>query len=784
MILLDQLITTTDGDLSSVQPDSVLQSSSLTGLIIIGALSVPLAILFIYLVVSRQKNKEAEESIFLNNKGKAQYNTILLLYNVLDSLPPTRKYLGRIRREFEMIAPGDGRFAKERATWITLFTWGGGILAIIGVLILKPTLYMILIVAFTVFVVSQESVNFIVNRNELELLRQFQRFLSRFRYHYLIDNTVDEAIYDSIAEVPHLMQLHARLILKVLQSNSEELDEQLLMYKNAVSNVYLKQFLAICTTTMQNGDLKVDGQSLCLTNIRDLHVDVDIELRKRKDIKANFSGASIMTVLPVYTLQIISNWGVDTIAALQSFYYGTTGTIAMLVCFAVTFYVYSTCSRLQEAHHQQAREPYVLRAICNLRPVKRFTTNYWDKNYGRKLKIEQVLKRTGSLLEAEHFLIQSLSYALVAFLLMLVIFAFSVHSTKSYIVSDYTALASETSSGTEEQMLIVMLLSKYYFDQYKDQDLVQLYNEEMGGNATSVDDDVEAWFNAKLQIQFEEGGALLSEEDTIDMLQQYNKIHSANTRLYTKLFGTTGIPVLDESSVESKQAFKQMNDIRTKAASEEPLYNTTGMYEMVQEEVLSKYNGYKDAYFHWYFFAIAAVVAAVAYKMPEIVLKAKEEELQVVMNDEVLQYQAIILLLIYFENVNALTILEWLNLFSDIFTPSIAKCITTFTMDESKALQNLYDEEPFEPFQRIVENLMMVDDVGVLQAFNELSATRKSNQETRSQDNKNVVAARASKAGLLVQIPLWVVSLGYLAGPLLVESFSQMTKMVTELSAM
>lgn len=165
-------------------------------------------------------------------------------------------------------------------------------------------------------------------------------------------------------------------------------------------------------------------------------------------------------------------------------------------------------------------------------------------------------------------------------------------------------------------------------------------------------------------------------------------------------------------------------------------------------------------------------------------MRSKEEELQVIMQDEVIQYHAIILLLIYFENVNALTILEWMNIFSEVFTTSIARCITDFTMNEQDALQKLYDSEPYEPFQRIVENLMMVDDVGVLQAFNELSATRKSNQESRSQDNKNIIAKRAEKAGMLMQAPLWYVALGYLVGPMIIEAFKQMANMVSEISTM
>lgn len=773
-----------DGDLTKVEQTTLFSSPMSKFILFFIIMFAILGVMLVYLSIAKQKNKDAGESIFIANKKKASYNRILLLYNTLDALPPTRKYLNRLRREFEMIAPGDGRFAKERAVWITLGTWGGGLLAGILTLILKPTLYMLFVVIFTVYVVSQEIVNSIVERNELNLMHQFLQFLSRFRYHYLIENTVDDAIDDAIAEVPHLMQLHAKLILSVLQSPADKIDENLLRYKNSISNLFLKQFLAICNTTMQNGDIKVDGQSLCLTNVKDLKVDVEIEIRKRKDINAGFKALSAVIVVPIYTMQFISNWAVKSMAPLQTFYYGTLGNIVMMACFVVTIAVYAYVNSLKETHHQQASEHYVLRAICKWKLVKKFTDNYWNRNYGKKLQVEKVLRRTGNTIKPEHFLVRSLLCGFAAIIATLVIFECSNVSTKKYVNTDFTAIASEASSATEEQMVMIMMLTRYYYDCYRDQNLLQMYNEQNHASESTYTDQVKDWFYSLLDTNFTEGGAQLTQEQALDMIHQYNQVNSANTMLYTSLFGTTGVPEENVNDVESVKAFNQMRDLIKKCASEDPLINTTGLYEIVEQYVWDKYTTYHKTYFHWWYVLIAVLAGIAVYNVPMIVLRMKEEELQFNMQEEVTQFYSIILLLIFFENVNALTILEWMNLFADIFEPSIAKCITEFTMDEQKALQALYDNEPFEPFQRIVENLMMVDDVGVLQAFNELPAIRKSNQETRSQDNKNIIAARASKANLLAMAPMSFIIIGYLVAPLMMEAFKEMGKLVNEISTM
>lgn len=785
MILLENYVPSLEGDLSKVTPQTIFSSTTAQIILLIVLISILLAVLVLYRTIAKQRNKNAGESIFLSSgNGKATFNRILLIYNTLESLPPTKKFLNRLKIEFEMVAPGDERFAKERATWITLVTWGGGFITGVLTLISKPTVYMLLVVVFTVYVVAQEAVSVIVEKNELELMKQFTYFMSRFRYHYLIDNDVADAIYDAMAEVPHLMQLHAKLMLSVLQSDSAHIDEALLQYKSSISNVFLKQFLAICITTQQNGDKKQDGQSLCLTNIKDLRVDVDIEIRNRDDIKAGFAGASAMIVAPIYAMQAIANWGVSTISSLQTFYYGTVGTLVTLLCFGITIAVYSYVNQMKETHHTQPNEHYMLKRICQLRPIKTFTTNYWNVNYGKKLRLEKLLKRTGSSLKADHFLIQSFALAFAAFLAIQVVFIASNKTTKEYTDTNYTAVAGEETSGTEEQMLMIMMLTKYYYEQYKNQDILALYAQETGQTAKSVTDDVQAWFYSRLESEFLGAREPLSEDAAIDLIHQYNQVNSASTMLYTQLFGTVGVPAEDPNNVDSVKAYKQMREIVAAVAEEDPLYDTTGMYDVVEKYTLSKWKMYNSTYYHWWFFLLSVAIAIVVYNLPYLTMHLKEKELQERMQEEVIQYYSIILLLIYFENVNALTILEWMNIFSELFTTSISTCIIEFPKNEQAALQKLYDAEPFEPFQRIVENLMMVDDVGVLQAFNELAATRKSNQETRSQDNKNSTAAKSSRAQTLMIVPLMTIAISYLVAPMLVASFKQMGALVDQMSTL
>lgn len=775
---------TQQADTSVLQETQAAASGDLLTVLSILVFAVVLFVAFLYMLISRRKNKDAAETIFLANKQKASFGRILSIYNTLDNFPLTKKYVNRLKKQFEIIMPGDARYAKEQAVKIALSIYGISAVIVVALFFFHPSVHVIMCVILTLYVGASEYIIKIVEKNEIKLLEQFQLFLSRFRYHYLVDNTVDDAIYDAIGEVPYLMQLHAKKILDVLLADVDKQDEMLLAFQNSTPNRFLKQFMVICMTTMQNGDLKIKNQSLCLSNIKDLKVDIDIEFRKRVAISYKFSGLVPVCVAPVYALTAIQNWAVSNMSNLQSFYFGMPGALMQIACVVVTIVCYTLVGQLKETYQAENGAHYILVTLYEFRPIKKFVDNYWNRFYSKKLRIDNILRRTGNIITAEHFLLQQIIFSIIVYILTIIVFIFANHTTKQFVDKDYSAVADGAGSATEEQYLIMMCLAKYYYEDYHAKGLLNEYNAERGTAVTKYSDDVEAWFSEKMMTRFVEGGAIVTEEQAIDMAQQYNQLYSTNTRLYTKIFGTSGEVMLDETSTESKNAFKQLHSVMDEAASEDPLYNTDGLYEHVIENVYSKLKSYDNAYFHWWMLLICTLTCVLAYKAPTWMLKFKESALQERMEDEVIQFQSTIALLIYFDNVNVLTILDWMNSFADIFAPSIARCITAFTMDEEAALQDLYNAEPFEQFQRIVENLMMVDDVGVFQAFNELEATRLSNQEKRNQENEISVNKRARRADKIAMTPLNVVIIGYLVVPIIISAVQQMQNVVSQLQGM
>lgn len=773
-----------EGDLSILQQaQNVVGADFVTFAVMLVALVI-LTGSVLYIVINKVKNKAARETIFLKNKKAVTYNRILQLYSTFENFPLTRKITLRLRREFEIIMPGDARFAKERATIIVAVLYGGVTILTLALMLLRPTFFAILCVCVIIVYSINEVTLFIVLRNEIKLLNQLQQFLSRFRFHYLVENTVDDAVYDAITEVPHLMQLHAQLILNVLQADADKQEEELLMYKNYAPNRFLKQFMEICLTTMQNGDVKIDKQSVCLTNVKNLKTDIEIELRRKKLINKRFAWLAPTIILPMFFMQAMQNWSIKQVASIQSFYYGIPGTLIMIFNVVFTLAVYFFCKQLQDPYRKEAQEHYILDALCRIKPIKKFVDNYWNRNYGKKLKIDNLMRRIGNTVMAEQFLLQKIITAVIVFGISIILFNFANYTTKDYVCNNYTSVVEQNSTATEEQNLIMLVLSKYYFSQYKNVDLLEVYSDERGAKADEYTEDVRNWFMQKLDNDFLIGGATVTTDEAIELVQQYNSLYISSTKLYTRMFGMNGTFVKDETNQDSVKAFQQLEKVLDRAAMEDPLINTDGLYDTIKECVYDKLVLYNKTYFHWWMFLLCVIFAVIGYLIPDLFLKINQRELQSKMEDEVIQFQSVIISLIYFDNVNVLTLLEWMNMFAEVFSSSIGKCITSFTMDENLALKELYENEPYEPFQRLVENLMMVDDVGVLQAFNELEATRLTNQENRKQDVTLSTESKGKLANILSMIPLSLIAVDYLIGPMLMESLSQMTKMVDRIANM
>ena len=101
------------------------------------------------------------------------------------------------------------------------------------------------------------------------------------------------------------------------------------------------------------------------------------------------------------------------------------------------------------------------------------------------------------------------------------------------------------------------------------------------------------------------------------------------------------------------------------------------------------------------------------------------------MGNEVDQFQSIIMMIMHLDNTTVLQVLEQMESFALVFKESLRVCINDYSSGDLDALEKLKIREPYEPFVRLIDNLIIADKIGITRAFDEVAEERKVSQEMK-----------------------------------------------------
>ncbi len=204
------------------------------------------------------------------------------------------------------------------------------------------------------------------------------------------------------------------------------------------------------------------------------------------------------------------------------------------------------------------------------------------------------------------------------------------------------------------------------------------------------------------------------------------------------------------------------------------------------ERILDKLQTVNSEQMQWFEILIAMVFAIIAYNAPIWMLKFQAKMRQLEMEDEVMQFNTIILMLMKIERVNVEIILEWLERYANIFKEPISKCVNNYESGAWEALEQLKEDVTFQQFIRIVESLQAaVEKIPIADAFDELDTERDYYQAKRKESNERLISRKGRIGKLIGFAPMVILFVGFLIVPLvfigltsMTESFNSMTSTV------
>ena len=226
--------------------------------------------------------------------------------------------------------------------------------------------------------------------------------------------------------------------------------------------------------------------------------------------------------------------------------------------------------------------------------------------------------------------------------------------------------------------------------------------------------------------------------------------------------------------VEIKKAMKSSKEYKD-STDDEISSNATKIYNKLQ--IINA------EYLHWFEILISMVVGYIGYVAPILLLKFQIRMRNMEMEDEVMQYQVIILMLMRLERVDIEMILEWLERYSDIFKEQISKCLNNYESGAWEALEEMKQEVSYQEFIRIIESLQSaVEKVPIKEAFEELDSDRDYYKNKRKESNDRLIAKKGRMGRTIGFAPMIVIFVGYLILPLVYIGLTSMTSTMDNLT--
>ena len=266
---------------------------------------------------------------------------------------------------------------------------------------------------------------------------------------------------------------------------------------------------------------------------------------------------------------------------------------------------------------------------------------------------------------------------------------------------------------------------------------------------------------------------------------EYDLIGELNDRDYNKAMETTRTHnyfldmfrgQLDTTQEDIEKAMRRSTYYRD--ADDETITSNA-------EQILEKLQTVNSEYLKWFEILIAMVFAIVGYAAPILMLKFQVIIRKMSMEDEVMQFQTIILMLMRLERVDVEMILEWMERYADIFKEPISRCLNDYESGSWEALENMKEEISFQPLIRIVESLQTaVEKVPIKEAFDELDSDREYYQDKRKEANDRLISKKGMIGRAIGFTPLVGIFVGYLVVPLVVIGLTSMTSSFETMQAM
>ena len=221
--------------------------------------------------------------------------------------------------------------------------------------------------------------------------------------------------------------------------------------------------------------------------------------------------------------------------------------------------------------------------------------------------------------------------------------------------------------------------------------------------------------------------------------------------------------LIEEGAAADREILKEQllleKDIRTEPVA-----------EAAADEILKRISQYESERFGITDILLAFAISIICFFFPDIGLMFLGAVSSSGYKDEIIQFQSIIHMLKNVPGISTVSLLEEMERFSRLFKPIIRQCINEYNISDESALNRMYEAGKDKDFKRIADCFRQVAELGIEDAFMEISREIENFKENRKLDRKIMLDSEVMLASLLAVIPGGLILFGYLLGPFMIRS--------------
>lgn len=412
-------------------------------ILIMTALTALFAAVITYSEIKKRKKRR---NIYYRRSEKKVAVTI---YEWLVRFPLTKNYIYKLNLRYRMISPCDENEAALRTIGVAILSWVICGTASVVMILINPIFINALIAIEIVCIVNSEIVSRMVEYYELQLLHEIMEFVSEVKHNYFVMQRVDDAVYRSLDGLPKGIKPHALLIYDILLSAEKEEDER--KYYSKFPNKYLREFLNLAINVMENGDQIVDGNLLFAKNLENLNREIEMEIDKKERLKNEFTGLILVSILPLFFIEYIKQMALMLAEEMESFYYGRNGMICDIGIMILFGFIYIILRKNAEYKPYRKKDYRWIHRLERVKLIKIALDNYESKNAGKMKQLKIKLRNNGERIKPRTYLLRSLSFGTLAFIISFLIVSYSHVLNKKELLHNVTNVENLTTAARENQ---------------------------------------------------------------------------------------------------------------------------------------------------------------------------------------------------------------------------------------------------------------------------------------------------------------------------------------------